>query len=290
MKYYVPTGLRSALVSFCVGVMSLQAAEFKLAGIFTDHAVLQRDTPVPVWGWADAGAEVTVEFAGQKKQAVADANGKWTVKLDPLKASAKSATLTVAAAQGIPRIVRRDILVGEVWLGSGQSNMGMRVSSANDFEKEKTAANLPGVRIFTQDADPSSTPRAHSQANWTVCTPETVGSVSATLFFFGREIHKALGVPVGLINSSRGGTSIELWIAPEAQRAAPALAPFFKSPDQPATNARAENQPVPSKARKRSVARALKETPGVYFNGRIAPLIPYAIRGVVWYQGEANAG
>ena len=290
--------------------MSLHAAEFKLANIFSDHAVLQRAAPVPVWGWADAGVEVTVEFAGQKKRAVADANGKWMVKLDPLKASAKPGTLTVTATKDTHKIVLKDILVGEVWLGSGQSNMGMAVKSANDFEKERTAANVPGVRMFREESDPSSTAQADSKGNWTVCAPETVGSFSATLFFFGREIHKSLGVPVGLVNSSHGGTPIERWIALETQRSTPALASFFKSLDQPVTNApvaaddydealarwkeaaskaRAENQPIPSKPRKRSVANAINYLPGDFFNGKIAPLIPYGIRGAIWYQGEANA-
>ncbi|MEI8043838.1 MAG: sialate O-acetylesterase [Verrucomicrobiota bacterium] len=293
------------------GVMSLSAAEFKLASIFTDHAVLQRDAPVPVWGWADAGTEVTVEFAGQRKTISADANGKWMVRLDPLKASAEPGTLTVTAAHATASIVLKDILVGEVWLGSGQSNMALAVKQANDFEKEKSAANLPGVRMFKEESGPAGAAKADSKGNWTVCTPDTVGGFSATLFFFGREIHRALGVPVGLINSSVGGTPIERWIAPEAQRATPALAPFFEALNQPATNApivtadgyeealarwkdaakkaRAENQPVPGKPRKRSAQEASKGNLGVLFNGKIAPLIPYGIRGAIWYQGEANA-
>lgn len=311
MSNFISTVLRSTRVVLFAGVMSLNAAEFRLATIFTHHAVLQRDAKVPIWGWADVGEKVTVGFAGQTKTATSDATGKWMVKLDPLKASVEPRTLTVTAAHSTSKIVINDILVGEVWLGSGQSNMAFPVSRADGFEKEKRAVNMPVVRMFKEESGPSGTPRADSKGTWTVCTPETVGAFSATLFFFGREIHKSLGVPVGLINSSVGGTPIERWIAPEAQRATPALSSFFKSLDQSAPDpslvaedkfdealarwkeaakkAREENQPVPSKPRKRSIQEADKGNLGSLFNGKIAPLIPYRIRGAIWYQGEANA-
>ena len=310
MNKFISTLFQCGFVTLITGVSSVNAAEFKLASIFTDHAVIQRDAKLPVWGWADAGEKVTVEFAGQKKTAVADATGKWLVKLDPLKASPEPRTLTVTAAHSTTTIVLNDILVGEVWLGSGQSNMAFPVNRCNDFENEKSAANLPAVRMFKEESGPAVTTRPDSKGNWMVCAPDAVGGFSATLFFFGRELHKSLGVPVGLINSSVGGTPIERWIAPEAQRSTPELAPFFKALDQPAHDpslvaedkydealarwkeaakkARAENQRVPTKPRKRSVEEASKGNLGALFNGKIAPLIPYRIRGAIWYQGEAN--
>jgi len=296
------------------GVTTLRAAEFKLASIFTDHAVLQREAAVPVWGWADAGAEVAVEFAGQKKTTIADANGKWLVKLDALEASTESRTLTVTAGGAKSAIQLKDILVGEVWLGSGQSNMAMTVSGAKDYEKEMAAATLPNVRMFKEDSAAASEAQADAKGTWAVCAPDTVGKFSATLFFFGREVHKSLNVPVGLINSSVGGTPIEAWIAPEAQRASKELAPFLAALDQvsaeppseealkryevmlarweaAAKTAKANNQPAPRKPRNPAVVQQLKSRKGVIgglFNGKIVPLIPYAIRGAVWYQGEAN--
>ena len=297
-----------------LGGQIASAAEFKLASVFNDHAVLQRDAPVPVWGWAEAGAEVAVEFAGQKKTAIADANGKWLVKLDALKASAEPCTLTVTEAKATSPILVNDILVGEVWLGSGQSNMAMVVDMAKDGAKERRAANLPLVRMYKMPAASAETAQPDSTGAWVVCAPDTVGTFSATLFFFGREIHQALGVPVGLISSSVGGSPIEAWIAPEAQHKSKELTPYFDVREQAreaalspeavkpyehalarweiaAQKARSENQPVPRKPRSPTVAQARRDRNAViggFFNGMIAPLIPYAIRGSIWYQGEGN--
>ena len=292
--------------------LTLNAAELKLACLFTDHAVLQCDAAVPVWGWADAGTEVTVEFAGQKKTAVADAAGKWLVRLDALKASAEPRTLTVTDGKSKAQRLVQDVLVGEVWLGSGQSNMAMTVSRAKEFEREKALANLPLVRMFKEESAAAATEQADGKGSWSVCAPESVGGYSATLYFFGREIHKKLGVPVGLVNSSVGGTPIEAWIAAEPQRASVSLKPYLDALtndvgtaidgeakqkyeralarwQEAAKKARADKQPLPRKPRDPEVTRARKANFGGLFNGKIAPLIPYAIRGAIWYQGEANS-
>lgn len=308
-----------ALIFLTSGVTSLRAAELKLAGIFTDHAVLQRDAAVPIWGWGDAGAEITVEFAGQKKSVTADAGGKWLVKLDPMPASAVPHDLLVTSSNPkseIRNLKCSDILVGEVWLGSGQSNMAMMVEGAKDYDNEKIASELPNVRMFKEESASADAAQADGKGSWSVCAPDTVGKFSATLFFFGREIHKTLNVPVGLINSSVGGTPIESWIAPEAQHADEKLKPFFATAEQAnvtvpsdeakkkyesalaqweeaAKKARAEKQALPRKPRNPSDVTALKARKagvgvGGLFNGKIAPLIPYGIRGAIWYQGEAN--
>jgi len=312
MKNSLHVSLVIALGLFVAGGLELDAAEFKLACLFTDHAVLQRDTEVPVWGWADAGAEVTVEFAGQKKVGVADAAGKWRVKLDAMKASAEPRTLTVTDGKTKAQRRVQDVLVGEVWLGSGQSNMAMTVSRAKDFEKEKTLANLPLVRMFKEESGAADTEQADGKGSWVVCSPGAVGVFSASLYFFGRELHKTLAAPVGLINASVGGTPIESWTAAEAQRASAPLKPFLSALSQnagtpldeaakqkyaralarwevAAKTARAEKQPVPRKPRDPAAVRARKSNIGGLFNGKIAPLIPYAIRGAIWYQGEANS-
>ena len=256
---------------------SLCAADLKLAALFSDHMVLQRDKPVPVWGRADAGESVTVEFAGQKKSAIADATGKWQVKLDPMTASAESRALIVQSGNPDRKLQIADVLVGEVWLGSGQSNMAMRISGAQNYKNEQATANLPLIRTFNEGSNASAKAQTDASGKWTVCSPETVGTFSATLFFFGRELQRELKVPVGLINSSVGGTPIESWIAAEVQQ-----------PKRKGAATSRPKAPKPRPAGNRTAAPERKNDAGGLFNGKIAPLIPYALRGVLWYQGEAN--
>jgi sialate O-acetylesterase len=288
-----------------------KAGALSLAAIFSDHMVLQRDKPVPVWGWAEPGDEVTVEFAGQRRSGNAGADGKWLVRLEPLAANTTPGTLTVASAKSGGPLVVADVLVGEVWLGSGQSNMAMQVSRADDFDREKAAADLPIVRMFREDSKGAGQPQPRGNGSWEVCTPDTVGTFSATLFFFGREIHAALGVPVGLVNSSVGGTPIEAWIDQAAQQAVPELAPCLAAIEreraafdreavrqkheqavaaweEKARVARQAGKPIPGRPKNPLFRHESHAVAGLY-NGKIAPLVPFAIRGVVWYQGEANA-
>lgn len=284
------------------------AAELRLAAVFSDHMVLQRDKPVPVWGWAVAGERVTVEFAGQSKTAVAGADGKWTVVFDTMPSAAESRVLIVRSEQPERSIRVADVLVGEVWLGAGQSNMAMGVGEAQEFDAEKAAADLPQLRMFTEKSRASESPRPDAEGVWSVCSPDTVGAFSATLYFFGRALHRELGVPVGLINSSVGGRPIESWIPADAQDAVPALREAnaaAKSADarfnraataaamerwQASTGtARQAGMTPPRQPQDPVAARDRKGGIGGLFNGKIAPLIPYAICGVVWYQGEANA-
>ena len=289
----------------------LSAAELKLATLFSDHMVLQRDKAVPVWGWADAGEKITVTFGAQTKSSAANADGKWMVKLDPMPANATAQKLSVQSEKADRSAAADDVLVGEVWLGSGQSNMAMKVSGAQDFEAEKAKAGLPLIRMFTENSGAARAAAANASGKWDVCSPESVGSFSATLFFFGREVQHDLGVPVGLINSSVGGTPIESWIAAEAQAKSPALkaaheksaaseakfdeaaakAQFEKAMErwkEQAEKAKADGKPAPKQPLDPLVQRNRRGGPGGLFNGKIAPLIPYAIGGVVWYQGEAN--
>lgn len=290
----------------------ISAGELKLAAVFSDHMVLQRDKPVPVWGWADQGEKITVEFGGQKQSAVADGDGKWQVKLDPLEASAESQTLKVLSDHPDRKAEVSDVLVGEVWLGSGQSNMAMTVNRVKDFEAEQAAAKFPLIRMFKEESTASATVQANSKGKWAVCSPETVAGYSATLYFFGRELHRDLNVPVGLINSSVGGTPIESWIAEDAQRKTPELKDLVEAQakaaaaiDEATMKANYEKQLArwktqAEKAKKDGTKAPRRPTDpletirrkgnsGGLFNGKIASLIPYAIRGVVWYQGEANS-
>lgn len=307
--------MRSIVLSAAVWLITIQwvaAGEFKVANIFSDHMVLQRDKPVPVWGWADPGEQITIEFAGQKKQGAAAADGKWLVKLDAMAASSQAAEMRINGASGSRQKIISDILVGEVWLGSGQSNMAMTVSRSKDFEAERLAATWPQIRMFKEESAAAKTPQSDSKGSWAVCSPDSVGAYSATLYFFGREIHRELSIPVGLINSSVGGTPIESWVAAEAQRAIPELKPILDEQakadaefneqaareqhekavarwKEQVAEAKGAGKPLPKKPTDPLEQRKRRGGLGGLFNGKIAPLVPYALRGVVWYQGEANA-
>lgn len=298
-------------VILCGPMWVLNAADLKLAAVFSDHMVLQRDKSVPVWGWGDPGEQIAVEFSGSKQIVSADSSGKWTAKLEPMKANAEPQTMRIQGGTADRQIQVEDVLVGEVWLGSGQSNMQWPASKAANFEKEKAGASLPLIRMFTEKSAAAKTAAQDASGQWVVCSPDTVGDFSATLFFFGRELHGELKLPVGLINSSVGGTPIESWIAEDVQNANPELkaavdkkaeeealkVPMLKENyakaiakwNKDVEKAKAEGRPEPKKPGDPLVRRANRGGAGGLFNGKIAPLIPYAIRGVVWYQGESNA-
>ncbi|MBI5395773.1 MAG: sialate O-acetylesterase [Verrucomicrobia bacterium] len=297
-------------IAAVVAVLASRAdADVTLPAIFSDHMVLQRDAAVPVWGWAEPGEQVTVSIAGQARTAKADAKGRWMVKLAKLKAG-EALAMTV---KGKNSIAISDVLVGEVWLCSGQSNMAMTVNRAKDFDKEQAAASLPKVRHFRESSAPSDKPQEKGVGKWEVCSAETVGGFSATAYFFGREVHKALGVPVGVINSSVGGTPVEAWTSWEAQKNFAELKSLFESWEQrqatwdpvkaqaayekqlvafkeAAKKAKTEGTSLKRPPRKPEEPRIATHHPATLFNGKIAPLVPYALRGAIWYQGESNAG
>jgi hypothetical protein len=299
-----------AFLVVALATLSPLSAAVRLPSLFSDHMVLQRDAAVPVWGWADPGEEVTVRIAGQQQSTKADANGKWSTKLEKLTATGPQ-TMTV---KGSNEITIRDVLLGEVWLASGQSNMGLKVRGVNHAKDEITNAKFPQIRMFTVERKTAVTPQAECGGYWQVCSPETVASFSATAYFFGRDLHQSLKVPVGLIDASWGGTRIESWTSLEAQQSLPALAPLIESwrkrtatPfDEVQAKARHakqmevwKNQSAKSKAAGERPPQQPREIqspqtdpkgPANLFNGMIVPLAPYAIRGAIWYQGEANAG
>jgi sialate O-acetylesterase len=251
-------------------------AKVKLPAIFSDHLVLQAGRPVPIWGLADAGEKITVNLADQTKTAEAGHDGKWMVTLDLLTAG-EGQTLTI---QGQNVLTITDVLIGEVWLCSGQSNMALAVSKAADFDRERPNAKWPKIRTFT--------------TKWIECSPETVANFSAVAYYFGREIHQKTGSAVGLINRSAGGSPIELWTSLDAQKSVPELAPILgdsqeaKVESKSAAQAEIDRKQALEVEGKQATA-AQKRPPGYLFEDRIVPLIPYAIRGVVWYQGEANS-
>ena len=214
------------LTLLIVGVRNAKA-EVRLARIFADHMVLQRDQPIQIWGWADKGEKVKVQFASHAAETTAAEDGAWSVTLKPLKASAEGKPLNVESAA--KSIVVQDVVVGEVWHASGQSNMAMSVGAmVEELESVKadvTAAALPSLRFCRINEAESAQPLddLRKDASWTVCTPATVSGFSGVAFYFAWMLHKELDVPIGVIDSSRGGTPIEPFIPRAAFDSHPTL-------------------------------------------------------------------
>jgi sialate O-acetylesterase len=192
-----------------IATLPLAAAELRLPAVFTDHGVLQRDRSLPVWGWADAGTTVTVSFDGATATATAGTDGRWSARL-PAHPAGGPYQLAVSTAAGASRTVS-DLLVGEVWVCSGQSNMQMTVKSSDNAEQEIATADHPRIRLLTVPRIAKPEPVDDVQADWKVCSSDSVGTFSAAGYFFGRELEKTLAVPIGLIDSSWGGTPAEAW-------------------------------------------------------------------------------
>jgi sialate O-acetylesterase len=289
-------------------------AEVSLAPLFSDGAVLQRDKSIAVWGQADANEKVFVSFAGQRCGATAGSDGRWIVYLEPLTMTTQGSELVVA---GKNTITVRDVLVGEVWLCSGQSNMEWPVTRAANPEAEIKTANYPLIRHVHVEHTVADTPNeAVKTRGWQAAVPANVGTFTAVGYFFAREIHQKLGVPIGIVHSSWGGTPIEAWMSPTALRSNPAFGlveqrwqqglnefPIRKKAydEQFATWSAAEAAAKAKSptaftdfARQNPRPRAPRGpgdpwTPTGLFNGMINPLLPYGLRGILWYQGENNA-
>jgi len=296
-------------------------AEVKLASPLTSHMVLQREMAVPVWGTADAGEIITVEFAGQKISATADAEGKWRVDLKPMPASTEPRELLVSGNRKsqIENLKCEDVLVGEVWLASGQSNMDFSMSKKvkyfagiADEEKEIAAANYPLIRMFIGDAQKTYAPTNRIGGEWKICTPENAPAFSAVGYIFARDLQREIEVPVGIIAEAFGASTAEAWIDRATLAADSKLKPMLDRFDAAVEKFRTNPPPVIAAPRSEDVSatnaapKNRKRGGGardpiqdqhnatVLFNGMIAPFIPYAIRGAIWYQGEsivdANTG
>ena len=283
-------------------------ADVRLPKVIGSQMVLQREKPLKIWGWADTGEKVTVECAGSKETATANDKGEWLVTLPPMKAGGPH-TMTVS---GNNTVTLTDILVGEVWIGSGQSNMEFGVSGTNDAEKEIAAAKHPNIRLFLVPKTLSGIPKQDVTAEWKACSPTSVPSFSAVLYFFGRKLQAELDVPVGLIASSWGGSRIEPWTPPVGFAGVGSLSEisdsvrdlqleYLQGLEQGEKKVDAEWL---KSAKEATAKKALiQPAPGVdfpdhplggygsptaMFNAMIHPLVPFTVRGAIWYQGESN--
>ena len=275
---------------------------WKIPHVFSDNMVLQREIVLPVWGWAAPGEKVTVEFAGQTKSAVADNAGKWQIKLEALKASAEPRELTIRGASDDHRTRIGNVLVGEVWIGSGQSNMAWEVSRVltKEMEEAMKAGPYPKLRLLRTDATKEQPILA-----WRESTPEQINQFSAHLFSFGLRLQKELDVPVGLIVGAVGLTASRTWISPEAIDADPvcqkaieryavsaAYAAVLKKYEQDleAYKKAVADGKLPTMAPKKPPLPSQTAGSGALYKERIRPVIPYGIRGVLWDQGESGTG
>jgi sialate O-acetylesterase len=271
--------------------------------------VLQQQQTNPIWGWDAPGTKVTVTFAGQTKSAQAGGDGRWTVKLDPVPANAQPQKLTIAGTQTRDL---QDVLVGEVWMCSGQSNMGFNLNSDWNGDLEAAASKLPNLRLISVPQVGTQDLQSDFKGAWAASNAETAKDFTAVGFYFGRYLHEILGVPVGLIDNAWGGSSAEAWV----RRTTIAKDPRFKQlmentakreADAQSENAKADHeaavarwkeaaakakavgQPAPRQPQSPQAWLTGNQRPGNIFAGVVNPTLGYGIKGVIWYQGESNA-
>ncbi len=279
-------------------------AKISLPSLLSDNMVLQQEKPVHIWGNADAGEKVTIKILNQSHITEADEDGKWQIWLYPLKAK-KPVTMNIS---GTNTIEIKNILIGEVWFASGQSNMEWSVKKSNNSEEEIASANYPEIRFFDAKRSFKDTPQEDIEGKWVVCSPETVGEMTGSGYFFARGIHQQIKQPVGLIDASWGATRCEAWTPAESydidprisywqtswdeyQRDFPEIYKSYeeklKKWEEKKKEAEAADKEVPKKPREPK--RKNKNEPSSIFNGVVAPISYYTIKGVIWYQGENNA-
>ncbi len=260
--------------SLTISLAAFLSASVSPAPLFRDGAVLQHGKPVSVWGTADAGEEITVTFAGQTVSTGTDTDGRWSVTLAALEPNAEPAEMLIAGNETL-RI--SNILVGEVWLASGQSNMEWAVAQSHDADLEVLTAHWPLIREFNVPRAAVPEPLDQIEGRWLSARSENIRGFSAVAYAFARDLHQALQMPVGIINSTWGGTIAEAWTDPESLEGEAFSAIRQRGGDL------LERASDPS-------PQVLRDAPSFLYNGMIHPLVPYGIRGAIWYQGESNAG
>lgn len=294
-----------------LGLVTEAVADVRLPGFYGDHMVLQRQVPLRIHGWADPGEEITVSFNGQEETTVANEAGLWQLQLAAMEANVKPQTLTVS---GTNSIKLNDVLIGEVWLCSGQSNMEWRVLSSTNAAEEIATAEYPLIRHVKFARRASPVPMDDISSEWQVCSPESAGSFTAAGYFMARKLFQELDIPIGLVNSSWGGTRVEPWVPPSGFKQVPALSALYQQilGRTPGTEqhrgllarhiAATESWLVKAKAAIDSgdvipanpaFPAALaplqgRQDPTSLYNGMIHALVGFPIRGAIWYQGESN--
>jgi len=306
----VKAGWFRASVSFAATL--IVACETANAGvsvprIIGDNMLLQRGVEAPIWGKADPGEEVTVTLGGHQATSTANEKGRWVVRIGPLEAGGPH-TLTI---KGKNTLTFDSVLIGEVWVCSGQSNMQWSVRQAANADAEMGQANFPNIRLFYVKRTVADTPQADVVGSWKFCTPQTVAGFSAVAYFFGLELHKASGgMPIGLIHTSWGGTPSEAWTSRPTLEAEPGIKPLLDYWDdevarseaqmaqyekkmaewkQAEEEAKARGEEPPKPPERPPDRRTSPHRPASLYNAMIAPVIPYCIAGAIWYQGESNA-
>jgi sialate O-acetylesterase len=301
------------MMALIVFLPALVRADVKPAALFSDHMVLQQGMSVPVWGWADPGEAVTVSIAGQTQAATAGPDKKWMVRLANLKAGGPVEMIIA----GRNSITIHDVLIGEVWLGSGQSNMEFSVSvkakrfaGVNNEEQEIAAADYPKIRMFTVKMALADEPQDDTTGQWDVCTPQTVPAFSAVGYFFSRQLQKSIDLPIGFINTSYGASVAQAWISRDVLSADARFKSLLDDLDRQmaayaaAATSRASNPPPaiaqtgPTTRGRRGGARGRggpanprsNHSPYMLYNAMLHPVQPYAVRGMLWYQGESIIG
>jgi len=310
------------LLSSCLATAPLQA-ELKLPNIFGDHMVLQQDKPIHIWGWETAGKKVSVTWAGQTRTTTSNQDGNWSVHFDPVKASFAGRKLVVTS--GKESLTCADILVGEVWLCGGQSNMEWTLRSTRDADLEIDSANYPAIRFIRlpkvarlepQQDFPVENPES-PVGNWRLATTEQVENCTGVGYYFARRLHRHLKVPIGLIDTSWGGTMAQHWVSRETLAPVPEMKPYLerfaeklkawtdgggeegarkrlqadlKNWEVKVAEARAKKERLPRKPNANAYQDPANQgQPAGMYNGLITPLAPFTLRGVVFYQGENNS-
>ncbi len=284
------------------------SAEIRLPSVIGNYMVLQQNQPIKIWGWADPGERISLTFANQKKQALTDTEGRWRITFKAMKAGGGPLRMTINGTKSEP-IILNEILLGEVWVCSGQSNMEWSLLRTQSPTPEILRADHPSIRLLHVPRRVSTEPLENVDADWKVCGPETVGTFSAVAYYFGRELHLKLGVPVGLINSSWGGTKIEPWIPVSGFESVPEVAktveeikaakkeyrnkvkaflPELEEWLDAAKGALLKEINIPVRPEMPRHPFNNAQSPTALYNGMIHALTPFSIRGAIWYQGEAN--
>ncbi|HEY0981051.1 sialate O-acetylesterase [Schlesneria sp.] len=263
-----------------IAVTTSARADIKLPGIFSDHMVLQTGKEVPFWGWAEPGEEVTVTITSkdpgdttkpESANVVTAADGRWSLRL-PGRSKPAQVEVTVT---GKNTVTLTNVLFGDVWICSGQSNMEWPVSASLNHQEEIAEAKFPSIRFFKAERSTARVPQDDNDGKWVECSPDSIGGMSAVAYFFGRELHQRLKRPIGLVQLTHGGSICEAWTSQAALKSDEDFAKILERAERASTDPSQANNP---------------NRASVLYNGMIAPIQGYGIKGAIWYQGESNTG